>query len=154
VFVATDAAAARTAIGLGTSAVLDKATAAQFRNGTADKALTPDVVWDAADPVGLTWTSGGTTAVDLNSGLNFTLAASAGNSTLGAPSNAKAGQSGFINITQDTTPRTLAYASAWVFDGGTDPALSTGSGAVDILYYTVISESGPVVHGTLRKAVA
>jgi len=155
VFTATDAAAARTAIGNGTAAVLDEATAAQYRSATADKVLTADQVWDAADPQALTWTAGGTTAIDLSQGLNWTVTASTGNTTLGAPTNAKAGQSGFIYITQDgTTPRTMAFASAWVFDGGTDPALTATAGAKDVLYYVVLSETGPVVHGTLRKAVA
>lgn len=155
VFTATDAAAARTAIGAGTSSTLDETTAAQFRNNTADKVLTTDQVWSAASPQGLTWTAAGTTAIDLSSGLNFTLNASTGNSTLGAPTNAKAGQSGFIYITQDgTTPRTLSFASAWVFDGGTDPSLTATAGAKDVLYYVVLSETGPIVHGTLRKAVS
>lgn len=154
VFVAADAAAARTAIGAGSAAVLDETTAAQFRNNTADKALSTDQVWSAAATVALTWTASGTTAVDFASGFNFTLNAATGNSTLGAPSNAKVGQSGFIYITQDTTPRTLAFSTAWVFDGGADPSLSTTSGAKDVLYYTVLDATGPVVHATLRKAVA
>ena len=152
-FTATDAAAARTAAGLGTVATFDEVTAAQFRANTSGKALSTDKVWSAADTVGLTWTSGGSTALDLSSGFNFTLNASTGNSTL-TPSNAKTGQSGFIKITQDTTARTLAYATGWVFDGGVRPSLSTASGAVDVLYYTVISSTGPVVHGTLRKALS
>lgn len=131
-----------------------EASAAQYRNNTADRILTTDIVYSAASPVALSWTSGGTTAVDLNSGLNFTLAAATGNSTLGAPTNAKTGQSGFIKITQDSTPRTLAFASAWYFAGGTDPTLSTGSGAIDILYYTVIDSTGPIIHASLVKAIA
>ena len=154
VFTAADAAAARTAIGAGTSAALDETTAAQYRNNTTGKVLTTDKVWAAAVKVALTWTSGGTTAVDLSLGVNFSLNPSTGNSTLGAPTNAKEGQSGYIKITNDSTPRTLAFASAWVFDGGTDPTLTASAGAVDILYYTVIDATGPVVHGTLRKAVA
>lgn len=132
-----------------------EATAAQFRNNTADRILTTDEVWSAAGRVALSWTSGGTTAVDLSTGLNFTVTTSSGNSTLGAPTNAKTGQSGFIEITQDgSTPRTLAFASAWVFDGGTDPSLTATAGAKDVLYYTVLNSTGPVVHATLRKAVA
>ena len=150
-----DAAAQRTTLGLGTAATLDETTAAQFRNNTADKVLSTDQVWSAAGRVALTWSSGGTTAVDLNAGINFTLTTSTGNSTLGAPTNAKTGQSGFIEITQDAvTPRTLGFASAWVFDGGTDPTLTATASAKDILYYTVLDSTGPVVHATLRKAVA
>jgi len=132
-----------------------EATAANFRANTADRILTTDQVWSAADTVALTWTSGGTTAVDLSAGLNFTVTTATGNSTLGAPSNAKTGQSGFIYITQDAvTPRTLAYNAAWVFAGGTDPALTTTASAKDILFYQVISSTGPVVFGNLIKGVA
>lgn len=146
---------ARTNLGLGNSAILDEATAAQYRNNTADKVLTTDQVWSAVDRVALSWSSGGTTAVDLSAGLNFTVTTATGNSTLGAPTNAKTGQSGFIEITQDaSTPRTLAFASAWVFDGGTDPTLTATASAKDVLYYTVLNSTGPVVHGTLRKNVS
>ena len=138
-----------------TTAKITEATAAQFRNNTADRILTTDQTWAAANTVALTWTSGGTTAVDLSSGINFTVTTATGNSTLGAPTNAKTGQCGFIYITQDaTTPRTLAYASAWVFSGGTDPALTATAGAKDILFYQVISSTGPVVFGNLVKGVA
>jgi hypothetical protein len=132
-----------------------EATAANFRANTADRILTTDQVWSAADTVALTWTSGGTTAVDLSAGLNFTVTTATGNSTLGAPSNAKTGQSGFIYITQDgSTPRTLAYNAAWVFAGGTDPALTAVAGAKDVLFYQVLSSTGPVVFGSLIKGVA
>lgn len=130
-----------------------EATAAQFRDNTADRILTTDQVWSAADTVALSWSSGGTIAVDLDSGLNFTLTASSGNSTLGTPSNAKPGQSGFIYITQDTTPRTLAFNAGWVFAGSTDPALSTTASAKDILFYQVIDDTGPIVFANLVKNV-
>ncbi len=152
-FTAASAAAARTELGLGTAAVYDEATAAQYRNNTADKVLTPDSVWAAAEPVTLTYSAGGTTAVDLSAGLNWNLNPSGGNSTLGAPSNAKAGQAGFIYITQDSTPRTLSFASAWVFAGQSDPVLSTVSGAKDVLVYQVISSAGPIILASLVKDV-
>ncbi len=132
-----------------------EATAAQFRNNTADLILTTDQVWSAADRVALTWTSGGNTAVDLNAGVNFAVTTATGNSTLAAPTNAKTGQSGFIEITQDaTTPRTLAFASAWVFAGGADPALTATAGAKDVLFYQVLNATGPVVLATLVKNVS
>jgi hypothetical protein len=132
-----------------------EATAAAYRDNTADRILTTDIVWSAADTVALTWTSGGTTAVDLDAGINFTVTTATGNSTLGAPTNAKTGQSGFIYITQDAaTPRTLAYASAWVFAGGTDPTLTATASAKDILFYQVIDDTGPIVFGNLIKNVS
>jgi hypothetical protein len=138
-----------------TRGLVEISTADEFRNDTADRALTGAVVWDAADTVALSWTSGGTTAVDLNAGINFTVTTATGNSTLGAPTNAKTGQSGFIYITQDgSTPRTLAYNAAWVFAGGTDPALTASAGAKDVLFYQVLDDTGPVVFGNLIKGVA
>jgi hypothetical protein len=132
-----------------------EATAAGYRDNTADRILTTDIVWSAADTVALSWTSGGTTAVDLDAGLNFTVTTATGNSTLGAPTNAKTGQSGFIYITQDAaTPRTLAYNAAWVFAGGTDPALTATTSAKDILFYQVIDDTGPIVYGSLIKNVS
>lgn len=132
-----------------------KASAANYRANTADKLLVTDGVWSAADTVALTWTSGGTTAVDLSTGLNFTVTTATGNSTLGAPTNAKTGQSGFIYITQDgSTPRSLTFASAWVFAGGTDPTLTSTASAKDILFYQVIDDTGPIVFGNLIKNVS
>jgi hypothetical protein len=138
-----------------TRGLVEISTADEFRNDTADRALTGAVVWDAAATVALSWTSGGTTAVDLNAGINFTVTTATGNSTLGAPTNAKTGQSGFIYITQDgSTPRTLAFASAWHFAGGTDPALTASAGAKDVLFYQVLNGTGPIVFGSLIKGVA
>lgn len=145
-----DAASARALMGLGTISLLDEATAAQFRNNTADKALSTDAVWGAAASVVLA--PGTTVAVDLNAGFNFTLAMG-GNYTLANPTNAKDGQSGKIEITQDATgSRTLAYGSNWIFVGGTDPVLSTAANSRDVLYYTVLSDLK--VHGSLNKALA
>ncbi|WP_426036529.1 hypothetical protein [Brevundimonas sp. DC300-4] len=137
--------------GSGTSAFDTKATGADFRTGTDDtKFLTSKSVFDAAAPVGLT--DAATVAVDLASGQNFTLTL-AGNRTLGAPTNAKAGQSGVITITQDGTgSRTLAYASAYKKPGGT-LTLSTAAGAVDVLSYYVETGGGsPIIRLGLSKA--
>jgi hypothetical protein len=146
-----DAATARTTLGLGTIAILDEATAAQYRNNTADKALTTDQVWSAADYVALA-ESGGNVAVDLNSGLNFSLAMT-GNWTLSNPTNTKNGQTGEIIITQDGTgSRTLAYGSNWKFAGGSDPALSTAASSIDVLSYKVVSST--FIIASLSKAFA
>lgn len=147
-----DAAAARTYIGLGTSAVLDETTAAQFRSDTAGKVLTTDKVWGAAASVALVQ-SGGNVAVDLNTGLNFTLAMTGTPWTLSNPTNGKDGQSGKIEITQDATgTRLLTYAANWLFANGTDPVLSTTANTRDLLFYEVLSD-GKVL-GSLVKAVA
>jgi len=61
------------------------------------------------------------------------------NTTLSAPSNPVAGQSGVITITQGGTARTLAYNTFWKFAGGTVPTLTTTAGAVDVFAYNVES---------------
>jgi hypothetical protein len=148
--VLADAPAARTYIGLGSSAILDEATAAEFRADTANRVLTTDQVWGAAASVPLT--PGATVSIDLNTGLNFTLAMG-GNYTIANPTNGKDGQSGKIEVTQDATgSRTLAYGANWLFPGGSDPILSTAANARDVLFYEVMAD-GKVL-GSLVKAVA
>ncbi len=147
---ATTASAARTNLGLGTAAVLDETTAAQYRANTADKALSTDQVWGAADFVSLT--DAATIAVDMSTFINATVTLG-GNRTLGNPTNTKNGQSGVIEIVQDATgSRTLAYASNWEFAGGSAPTLSTAANASDFLYYTVRSSTRIIA--SLVKALA
>ena len=129
---------------------VDPATAANYRAATADKVLLADDTWSAADYVALT--DAATVAVDMSAGFNFSLTIG-GNRTLGAPSNTKNGQTGAIVITQDGTgSRTLAYHANWKFAGGTDPTLSTAAGAVDVLFYQVISSTSIIAN--LVKAIA
>lgn len=132
-----DATAQRVTLGLGSIAILAEATVAEYLNNTADRALSTDVVWAAAAFV--TLTQAATIAVDMSLGINFTTTMT-GARGLGAPSNAKPGQSGVIEIIQDATGgRTLSYDAVWKFSGGTDPVLTTAANAKDYLSYTVIS---------------
>ncbi len=116
-----------------------EASAAQYRDNTADRILTTNEVWSAADHVGLT--DGANIAVDMSAGLNFSVTLG-GNRTLDNPTNTKDGQSGIIAIMQDGTGnRTLSYGTNWEFAGGSAPALSTAANATDVLIYTVLSSS-------------
>lgn len=129
----------RTNLGLGTASVLDEGTTAQFRNNTADKALSTDQVWAAAGYVSLT--DGANIAVDFNTGFNFTVTLG-GNRTLDNPTNVKEGQEGEIEVVQDGTgSRTLVFGSNWEFAGGTAPTLSTAAGAKDSLFYRARSST-------------
>lgn len=127
-----------------------KATGSDVRTGTDDiKFITAKSIMDAMNWV--TLTDAATVAVDFNAGLNFKLTIG-GNRTLGAPSNAKPGESGCILITQDNTgSRTLAYNSAWKFPGGA-PTLSTAANTIDMITYVVDSTS--VIRATLLKGFA
>jgi len=147
---ATTVAGARTSLGLGTVAVLDETTTAQFLANTADKALSTDQVWAGAAFV--TLTDAATIAVDMGTFINATVTLG-GNRTLGNPTNTKEGQSGVIEIVQDGTgSRTLAYGTSWEFAGGSAPTLSTAAGASDTLYYTVRSSTR--IWASLVKAMA
>ena len=147
---ATTVAGARTSLGLGTVAVLDETTTAQFLANTADKALSTDQVWAGAAFV--TLTDAATIAVDMGTFINATVTLG-GNRTLGNPTNTKEGQSGVIEIVQDGTgSRTLAYGTSWEFAGGSAPTVSTAPGASDTLYYTVRSSTR--IWASLVKAMA
>ena len=68
-----------------------------------------------------------------------------GNVTSFSVSNATAGRTYVLRVTQDTTARTIAYTSAnFKWAGGSAPTLSTGSGAID--YYIFIASSSTVLH--------
>ena len=77
-------------------------------------------------------------AINLATNNNFSYL-TAENSTLSAPSNPVAGQSGVIVITQGGTARTLAYNTFWKFAGGTVPTLTATASAVDSFAYYVES---------------
>ena len=77
--------------------------------------------------------------INLNTSNNFSHITTQ-NSTLAAPTNPVAGQSGVITITQGATAFLLAYNTFWKFPGGTVPTLTARTGAVDVLAYYI--ESG------------
>ncbi len=126
-----------------------EATAAEYRNNTADRILTTNEAWSAAAVV--TLTDAATVAVDMATFINAEVTL-AGNRTLGQPSNTKVGQTGFIRINQDGAGgRTLAYHADWKFAGGNDPVLSTAINATDLLFYEVIAAN--FIYATLIKDV-
>ena len=62
------------------------------------------------------------------------------NTTIAAPSNQAVGQAGSIFIKQDSTgSRTVSFATAFKFAGGSPPTLSTAGGAVDRIDYIVFA---------------
>jgi len=130
--------------------ILGLATAAEYRDNTPGKALTTDKVWDAMAEV--TLTDAVTIAVDLNTGIDFTVTL-AGSRTLGNPTNVIVGKRGRIRIKQDATgSRTMAYSSNYEFAGGTAPTLSTTANADDVLYYDCISATCILITSVLAVA--
>lgn len=93
-------------------------------------------------PAALTYAASQTWDVSTNP---IATLAPTGNVTSFSISNATAGRTYVLKVTQDTTARTIAYTSAnFKWAGGSAPTLSTGSGAVD--YYIFIASSSTVLH--------
>ena len=119
--------------------ISDLATVAQYRNNTSSKILETDTVWSSAAIV--TLTDAATVAVDLDTGINFTVTLG-GNRTLGNPTNTQVGQTGIIHVLQDGTgSRTLSFAGNYEFASGTAPTLTTTASSSDVLSYFVYSST-------------
>lgn len=96
--------------------------------------------------------SSGIVAVDCSLGDYFTLALNA-NVTGWTLTNVPPGCSLMIEITQDSTPRTVAWPTGTKWAGGTAGAVSTASGAKDMLALTTFN-TGSTWRATLAKAFA
>ncbi|SDW95372.1 DUF2793 domain-containing protein [Lysobacter enzymogenes] len=97
----------------------------------------------------------GSVAVDIALGDYFTLALT-GNVTALTFSNLPAvgkGASIMVKITQDSTARTLAWPSSFKWAAGVVPAISTASGAVDLLAISTFDQ-GTTWQATLAKGFA
>lgn len=97
----------------------------------------------------------GAIEVDYRLGDYFTLAL-AGNVTSWSFANLPGSSKGvslLVRITQDATPRTVAWPSSFKWAGGVAPSVSTGSGAVDVLGITSF-DNGTTWQATLAKAFA
>jgi hypothetical protein len=123
-----------------TSGIIAIANTSEFRsNSTGAKSLSPNTVWTSAAIVSLT--DAATIALDFATFINGEVTLGA-NRILGAPSNAKTGQSGFIKINQDGTgSRTLTFNSVWKFSRGSIPVLTTNANATDLLFYQVANST-------------
>jgi hypothetical protein len=94
----------------------------------------------------------GSVAIDLALGDYFTLAL-AGNVTTFTFSNLPGsgkGASIMVQITQDSTPRTVGYPASFTWEGGTPGTVSTGSGDVDVLALTTF-DNGTTWRATLAN---
>ncbi|WP_421849899.1 hypothetical protein [Oricola sp.] len=121
----------------GKVAIADEATAAQYRNNTADKWLSTDQVWSAMAEVSLTYAAN--ISWDMGAGVDFTVTLT-GNGTLDNPTNVIVGKKGRIRTVQDGTGnRTLSFGSNFVFAGGTAPTLTPTANAEDCLYFDAIT---------------
>ena len=132
-----DAGTNRVATGIGTSLQTIDANTWDVTQRGAVTALT---------------SSSGSIAINLAATNNYSHTLTE-NTTLAAPTNPVAGQSGCIVFTQHaSSPKTLAFNSFWKFAGGTVPTLTATNSAVDVLTYYVCSSGFAVCQ--LIKGVA
>lgn len=136
VFIATDTATARSAIGV----VIGTDVQAYDANYAKTNAVQSFSVAQRGTPTSLT-SSSASIAVNLALSNNFSHALTE-NTTLANPTNIVAGQCGTIVFTQNASAaKTLAFGSYWKFPGGTAPTLTTTLSAVDTLAYYVESST-------------
>jgi hypothetical protein len=103
----------------------------------------------SADVIGLT--SASTVTIDMDTGQNFSCTM-AHAITFANPTNANAGQSGSIVLTQDGSgSRTASFGTNWKFVGGTAPTLTTTAAAVDRIDYFIAGASA--VHAVVSLDV-
>jgi hypothetical protein len=114
------------------SAVATLAALNLSQSFTAGQAVTP-----TADG---TQSPGGTLTMDFSASNFHTATFGAGNLTIANPSNVKAGECGWLALTQDGVGNRLAtWGTNWKWSGATAPTLSTAASAVDLLSWCAIS---------------
>lgn len=102
----------------------------------------------ASNVVGL-GTTNATTTLDFSTANNFSLTLT-GNITLANPTGVTTGQSGIIQIQQDSVgSRTIGFGSHWDFPNATAPTLSTGANALDALTYFVRSSTSIIANSLI-----
>jgi hypothetical protein len=146
------AADARATLGLGTAATGDVGADVQAYDANTAK-LNAIQSWSRAQRGSVTaLTDAANIALDLSLGNNFSVTL-AGNRTLDNPTNAVAGQSGVIVVTQDATgSRSLSFGANYKFAGGTAPTLSIAADAIDTLFYYVKSANEIFISSALAWA--
>ena len=108
-----------------------------------------------AEPVTVLTPVAGVVTINCALGDYFTLAPTANVTSIvftNLPAAGKA-QTVMVRFTQDATARTVAWPAAFKWAGGTSGAVSTGSGAIDVLAITTFSQGATWV-ATLTKAFA
>lgn len=97
----------------------------------------------------------GSITIDYEDGDYFTLALSGNVTSISFSNLPGAGKAAtiLVQITQDSTPRTVAWPSSFKWAGGSPEAVSTGSGAIDFLAITTF-DNGTTWRATLSKAFA
>lgn len=113
-----------------------------------------DRAMDRAEVTALSISSGDV-AMDLSAGDYFTLALNANVTgwTLNNLPGSGRGATVMVHITQDATPRTVAWPASFKWAGGSAGSVSTGSGEVDVLAMTTF-DNGTSWQVTLAKGMS
>lgn len=109
----------------------------------------------SSDAVTVVTPASGVATIDLSLGDYYTLAPTANVTSIvftNLPGSGK-GATKMVRFTQDTTPRTVAWPASFKWAGGTAGAVSTVSGAIDVLAITTF-DNGTTWDATLAKAFA
>jgi hypothetical protein len=131
----------------GSTSAIGEATAAQYRDNTASKVLTTDIVWSAMAEVSLS--DGANISWDMDTGIDFTVTL-AGNRTLDNATNVTVGKKGRLRVVQDGTgSRTLSFGTNYEFASGAAPTLTTDASAEDVFYYDCISATRILITSVL-----
>ena len=127
------------------------AAIAASKLGTGVGKIATVATWTAAQRGEVTaLTSAATVTIDLADSNNFSCTM-AHNITFANPTNAVAGQSGSIFLTQDGTgSRTGSWGANWDWAAGTAPTLTTTAAAVDRIDYVVRSATSIQAVATLN----
>jgi hypothetical protein len=136
------------AITLAKIAAAALATAAEIADNTADKIITTDEAWTAAEPEAVAYA--GSWAPDLDDG-NFQTMTLTGALNMGSPTNAKAGQPVVIVLEQDGTGgRAITLPSEFELGSFTP---STAANAVDVIAGIVLDTSPLRIVGSYKAGV-
>ena len=123
-----------------------RASTSQFLSNSVGVILTPTSFWNSLTETVLT--DAATVSVNMSTGINFVLTATAGvgaTRALGNPTNPKVGQMGYIRYIQSAGgSNALTYGSQYVAAGGVASlTLTVSSSALNVLRYRVMA--GPTV---------
>jgi len=102
----------------------------------------------ASNLVAATFSGTNNVNIDLDFSLTNSFTVSfTGSKTLANPTNVAAGQSGMLIVTSTGTQTSISYGSYWLFEDGSPFAVTQGTNAKSILFFTAISSTEIVVSG-------
>ena len=118
------------------------ATAAEYLANSINKIATTNGLWASAVPVAVAYAASIT--LNFSTGINFTISTVTGALALNAPTNLKAGQSGYIRLVGNGTPTAITFPANFYFPIGNKPANTSGSVVADVIWYQLIDTASVI----------